>query len=1338
MKAGNWMRRAGYILAVAGAVVIVCLMLTTAVLMALDDANYRRLAQWSVERFAGYRMIVDGPFRVERSAEPSLSAAGIRFEAAPGGPQPSLTAIRQFHIKIALKPLLLGRIVIKKLAVDDVLVSVVNRGSLEDAGPQADKHPPKIIIPIFESVVLQNIRLNVVDLNSNPRLQLLVRQLTLDDIDNAGPLFLKSEGTVNASDFQLEGRMGPLADMLKENLPYPLELSLKIADFRMTVSGTVDHPLAGKGLNLHVAADEQELSNLLNILRLDVPRIGRLKFAMTLNGDVAAPGIIGLNLEISDSETVRLSARGSIVNLFTGTGTFIAIDEVCTKKDILKLIFPDNWKVVEQFRFTGTLADMQGDYALRDIDAFVVNDKGITIKAAGWLRFADFIDGKILKAVDLNLELASPFTDAIRPLLTDALPELGSVIAKGRLIGPIERLALEDLFIQRGGLGPVKITSKGRIGWISLQKDQPVSGIALDISIQAEQSKVLSAFYGVPIGEIGTVSLTGRVTGSTSRFQISDIEFHSADTSGLKTSLTGEMAFSEKQNGEILGNVNCKLRIDAPSMQAVGPLIGATLFEGLGPVSAESLVVGTTEVLTLENIAVIAGQPEHVQIKWSGRIGEFPLIDERQFSDVKTVALLEGTDASKLAALFGISLPDIGPVKGSWRTFDRNGIIGFDDVKIDAGDGEKFQLTASGRVASVFQNDEVSIDGIDFQLSVQAADTHLLSQLLDMQIPDLGTAEGRLSVSGSRQKMVIDDIQLTTVSPKGLVTETTGSVGRIDLGKETTIREVRIQFTAAAPRSSAVPFISDLHLPELGPFQLTAQITDRHNGLHVETFEIRNGTEDKTTFRMHGRISHIAGSKNEAMDLEADFEADSQPWLETDLHQSSLKYPQFEGSVKLTPAKGRLRIDVFKIATADFGGLSLRANGTVNPAPDLPQIDIEVVTEAGNPYDWGPVLGVPVPRLAPLSVNGRYANQANKHIFQGETRIGNTRFETDFQGAFNQPRSGMDLTLSAPTVYLEDLGFYPEVQDEESILPPSSKIKKDGPLFDEKPLGLEALQDFDFSLSINAGEISGKNVALKDFDLDVLLENGRLRIGPSIINYSQGSISVEAGLDVAGTEPKFLVKIAAEDLDIDDLLSYLHEPLILVGNLNLVVDLHSAGASIKQIASGLTGEFGVVLENGRIQRVIEFLAADALDFLFTAPVKKAYTDLNCMAGRLIFEEGVGNIEILYLDTPRMRVRGAGSVNLAAETVDVVINPSAKRRLIGRSSPVRIQGQLGNPSIKKVPVAEAAVLAGQIMVPFVALPARALGYLWSLIRNDRDEKSPCIANVQPDELQESIK
>ena len=126
-----------------------------------------------------------------------------------------------------------------------------------------------------------------------------------------------------------------------------------------------------------------------------------------------------------------------------------------------------------------------------------------------------------------------------------------------------------------------------------------------------------------------------------------------------------------------------------------------------------------------------------------------------------------------------------------------------------------------------------------------------------------------------------------------------------------------------------------------------------------------------------------------------------------------------------------------------------------------------------------------------------------------------------------------------------------------------------------------------------------------------------------------------------------------------------------------------------------------------------------------------------MAARMQFENGKGAIEVLYLDTPAVRARGAGSVNLADETLDVVINPTAKKRLFKSSSPVRIQGQLGNPSVKKVPVKEAAILAGQIFAPFVTLPARALGYLWSLIRNDKDENSPCISSALPDKSQESV-
>jgi hypothetical protein len=114
-----------------------------------------------------------------------------------------------------------------------------------------------------------------------------------------------------------------------------------------------------------------------------------------------------------------------------------------------------------------------------------------------------------------------------------------------------------------------------------------------------------------------------------------------------------------------------------------------------------------------------------------------------------------------------------------------------------------------------------------------------------------------------------------------------------------------------------------------------------------------------------------------------------------------------------------------------------------------------------------------------------------------------------------------------------------------------------------------------------------------------------------------------------------------------------------------------------------------------------------------------------MAGRLDFEKGVGTIQILYLDTPGLRARGFGSINLASETVDIVIKPESKRRLFRRSSPIRINGQLSDPSVKKIPANEAVILAGQLAVPIIALPARALGFLWSVISEDKDENSPCL-------------
>jgi hypothetical protein len=56
-----------YFLILAGSVIVFGLVLVAVALIVCDDDDYRKLVAWGVERAAGYRMTVEGPFAVDRS-----------------------------------------------------------------------------------------------------------------------------------------------------------------------------------------------------------------------------------------------------------------------------------------------------------------------------------------------------------------------------------------------------------------------------------------------------------------------------------------------------------------------------------------------------------------------------------------------------------------------------------------------------------------------------------------------------------------------------------------------------------------------------------------------------------------------------------------------------------------------------------------------------------------------------------------------------------------------------------------------------------------------------------------------------------------------------------------------------------------------------------------------------------------------------------------------------------------------------------------------------------------------------------------------------------------------
>ena len=116
-----------------------------------------------------------------------------------------------------------------------------------------------------------------------------------------------------------------------------------------------------------------------------------------------------------------------------------------------------------------------------------------------------------------------------------------------------------------------------------------------------------------------------------------------------------------------------------------------------------------------------------------------PLIADGVSSGHETHGTLYATRSSDFAALFGITLADVGPVRGSWRDTDQDGILGVADIQFAIGDGQRFDLQVTGKIDEIVdlnksesvESQEIEFAGVDLQYHLKTTDTHGIAKLID-------------------------------------------------------------------------------------------------------------------------------------------------------------------------------------------------------------------------------------------------------------------------------------------------------------------------------------------------------------------------------------------------------------------------------------------------------------------------------------------------------------------------------------------------------------------------------------------------------------------------------
>ncbi len=931
------------------------------------------------------------------------------------------------------------------------------------------------------------------------------------------------------------------------------------------------------------------------------------------------------------------------------------------------------------------------------------------------------------EGTDLTISGSCASREMLRRLLPEELHDLSEFAFETRLRERNKEFSLEDLKTTAHQRGEMTVTARGRI---LLDGTFPALGLKstdLRMELSASSTIPLRPFLFDWLPETGPVNGEGRLTGPVERLSLEDMDVRAGGPRRHRIAVKGRIGWIPVDPEPPIEGLDLLLSIESGETRSFLAGLAPSLPE-FGPARATARLTGSTEIFSLDNVLLDAARPGPVRLVLRGRIGKVVLDGDPQILDIQGSGSLRAGDVSLLSPYLGVRIPDFGPLSAAWTIVDRRGGYGFDDVELVVGDPADYRLKASGRVGTVMRGASPDLEGIDLSVQMRDVDVQAVSELFGRKVTRPGKLRGKFTLSGDRGDLAVSDAELATTSREGIEIAAKGAIRHIRTEGETAVEGIDGKLSAKASGMAPVREITGWDLPDLGSLRLDARISDRDGPLRVDTFRIHADSGQKTTLHVEGSMHPLSGRDERTrkrMTFEAIFETATRPWVETFLRRPVAENHLIRGKMALLGSVGDFRIESLEVASADGRSLSLHADGTVRNITGPVEVDLHATSDIRETGLLGAILGVRFPPIRPVAVDGRIRGSREAIGLDGTIAVGGSRLLVTAGRSLENRRPRIFAKISAPKVDLADLGLSREAASDGPDSPDGKEPAPSGRIFRDEPFSFDLLKRQDLAISLDVDEVIGVHYTFQDLKVHASLDDGLLRISPAGLRYADGFVSVESTIDARGPEPEFALTVTGEDVDVNTLNTHVKAPLIVGGHLNLAVDLKSAGRSPRQIASSLNGDLGIAIENGQVKQIADLIGADAIDFMAAVPRLRKDQKLACFAARFSFEEGIGKSQLIYIDTPSSRSRGAGTVNLPEETIDLVIQPKPKDARVGGSSAITLKGPLRNPSLRKLPFVEAARLFGEITMPYVFLPARAVGYVWYLMKNDKDENSPCL-------------
>ncbi len=232
-------------------------------------------------------------------------------------------------------------------------------------------------------------------------------------------------------------------------------------------------------------------------------------------------------------------------------------------------------------------------------------------------------------------------------------------------------------------------------------------------------------------------------------------------------------------------------------------------------------------------------------------------------------------------------------------------------------------------------------------------------------------------------------------------------------------------------------------------------------------------------------------------------------------------------------------------------------------------------------------------------------------------------------------------------------------------------------LFSDQPLPFDRLRAADADVRFAAAELVDAGVTYRDVAGHLVLQDGRLALDPLAGIWPGGQLTGSAHINAAAATPAIALVLHAPAVALASVLAVAGLPDLASGSARLDLDLKATGDNPRALAASVDGQATLSSVDGAFDNrlLADILAAAHLPSLGGS----GRTALRCLAVRLAADHGRVAVEPLVVDTGRLLLQGAGTVDLGAELIAMQLRPML-RAGPGIVVPVHVTGPLRTPKI----------------------------------------------------------